>query len=65
MPVSRIRTKVREEYEKHRYVNNIQAVDVLSQQSQAEFQVGFDNPRIYGLWQNWILTTARVLDRRF
>ena len=65
MPVSRIRTKVREEYEKHRYVNNIQAVDVLLQQSQAEFQVGFDNPRIDGLWQNWILTTACVLDRRF
>jgi len=38
MPVSRIRTKVREEYEKHRYVSNIQAVDVLLQQSHAEFQ---------------------------
>jgi hypothetical protein len=40
MPVSRIRTKVREEYEKHRYVNSIQAIDVLLQQSHAEFQVG-------------------------
>ena len=40
MPVSRIRTKVREEYEKHRYVANMQAVDVLLQHSQAEFQVG-------------------------
>lgn len=39
MPVSRIRTKVRQEYEKHRYVNNIQAVDVLLTQSHAEFQV--------------------------
>ncbi|KIW75619.1 hypothetical protein Z517_10361 [Fonsecaea pedrosoi CBS 271.37] len=38
MPVSRIRTKVREEFEKHRYVNNVQAVDVLLQQSHAEFQ---------------------------
>ncbi|KAJ9612520.1 ndufa6 NADH-ubiquinone oxidoreductase subunit [Cladophialophora chaetospira] len=38
MPISRIRTKVREEFEKHRYVNNIQAVDVLLQQNQAEFQ---------------------------
>lgn len=42
MPVSRIRTKVREEFEKHRYVKNIQAVDVLLQQSHAEFQVGQD-----------------------
>ena len=41
MPVSRIRTKVREEHEKHRHVNNLQAIDVLLQQSNAEFQVGF------------------------
>ncbi len=39
MPVSKVRTKVRQEFEKHRYVNNLQAVDVLLQQSQAEFQV--------------------------
>lgn len=39
MPVSKIRTKVRQEFEKHRYVNHLQAVDVLLQQSQAEFQV--------------------------
>jgi len=38
MPVSKVRTKVRQEFEKHRYVNNLQAVDVLLQQSQAEFQ---------------------------
>ncbi|KIV91049.1 hypothetical protein PV10_05634 [Exophiala mesophila] len=38
MPVSRIRTQVRKEYEKHRYVKNIQAVDVLLTQSHAEFQ---------------------------
>ena len=44
MPISRIRTKVREEFEKHRYVNNIRAVDVLLQQNQAEFQVGADFP---------------------
>ncbi|KIX10608.1 uncharacterized protein Z518_01692 [Rhinocladiella mackenziei CBS 650.93] len=40
MPVSKIRTKVRQEFEKHRYVNNLQAVDVLLTQSHAEFQVG-------------------------
>ncbi|KAK5372598.1 hypothetical protein LTR20_001628 [Exophiala xenobiotica] len=39
MPVSKVRTKMRQEFEKHRYVNNIQAVDVLLQQSHAEFQV--------------------------
>jgi len=38
MPISRIRTRVREEFEKHRYVNNVQAVDVLLQQNHAEFQ---------------------------
>jgi NADH dehydrogenase (ubiquinone) 1 alpha subcomplex subunit 6 len=39
MPVARIRSKMREEFEKHRYVNNIQAVDVLIAQSDMEFQV--------------------------
>jgi NADH dehydrogenase (ubiquinone) 1 alpha subcomplex subunit 6 len=40
MPVSKVRTKIRQEFEKHRYVNNVQAVDVLLTQSHAEFQVG-------------------------
>jgi len=39
MPVSKIRTKVRQEFEKHRYVNQLRAVDVLLMQSQMEFQV--------------------------
>jgi NADH dehydrogenase (ubiquinone) 1 alpha subcomplex subunit 6 len=38
MPVARIRAKMREEFEKHRYVNNLQAVDVLITQSHMEFQ---------------------------
>ncbi|KPI34402.1 NADH-ubiquinone oxido 14.8 kDa subunit [Cyphellophora attinorum] len=38
MPVARIRSKVREEFEKHRYVNNLKAVDVLISQSHMEFQ---------------------------
>lgn len=41
MPVAKIRAKMREEFEKHRYVNNIKAVDVLIMQSHAEFQVRF------------------------
>jgi hypothetical protein len=39
MPVSAIRTKVRQEFEKHRYVSQLPAVDVLLFQSHAEFQV--------------------------
>ncbi|KAK5953843.1 ndufa6 NADH-ubiquinone oxidoreductase subunit [Knufia fluminis] len=39
MPVSKIRTKVRQEYEKHRFVNQLKAVDVLLMQSHMEFQV--------------------------
>ncbi|KAK5944826.1 ndufa6 NADH-ubiquinone oxidoreductase subunit [Knufia obscura] len=38
MPVSKIRTKVRQEYEKHRFVNQLKAVDVLLMQSHMEFQ---------------------------
>ena len=39
MPVSRIRTKVRQEFERHRYVSQLQTVDVLLFQSHAEYQV--------------------------
>lgn len=39
MPVSAIRTKIRQEFEQHRYVNQLNVVDVLIQKSNAEFQV--------------------------
>lgn len=39
MPVSKIRTKLRSEYEKHRYVNQLPVVDVLLFQGHSEFQV--------------------------
>ncbi len=39
MPVSKIRTKLRSEYEKHRYVNQLNVVDVLLFQGHSEFQV--------------------------
>jgi len=39
MPVSAVRTKIRQEFERHRYVNQLQVVDVLLFQSHAEFQV--------------------------
>ncbi|KAI9837576.1 MAG: hypothetical protein M1819_007227 [Sarea resinae] len=38
MPVSAIRTKVRQEFERHRYVNDISVVDVLIFKSHSEFQ---------------------------
>lgn len=39
MPVSKIRTKVRQEFERHRYVNQLKTVDVLLFNSHQEFQV--------------------------
>ena len=39
MPVSAVRTKMREEFERHRYVSHLQTVDMLLFQSHSEFQV--------------------------
>jgi hypothetical protein len=47
MPVSKIRTKIRSEFEKHRYVNQLGVVDVLLFQSHSEFQV---SQRPWSLW---------------
>ncbi|KAK1149893.1 hypothetical protein N8T08_003449 [Aspergillus melleus] len=38
IPVSAIRTKIRQEFEKHRYVKQLGVVDVLLFQSHSEFQ---------------------------
>ncbi|OOQ87479.1 NADH-ubiquinone oxidoreductase 14.8 kDa subunit [Penicillium brasilianum] len=38
MPVSAIRTKIRQEFEKHRYVSQLSVIDVLLFQSHAEYQ---------------------------
>ena len=38
-PVSEIRTKIRQEFERHRYVNQLPVVDMLLFQSHAEYQV--------------------------
>ncbi|KAF4221362.1 hypothetical protein CNMCM8980_003424 [Aspergillus fumigatiaffinis] len=38
LPVSAIRTKIRQEFEKHRYVQQLGVVDVLLFQSHAEYQ---------------------------
>jgi NADH dehydrogenase (ubiquinone) 1 alpha subcomplex subunit 6 len=39
MPVSAIRTKMRQEFERHRYVAQLKTVDVLLFNSHSEFQV--------------------------
>jgi hypothetical protein len=39
MPVSQLRTKMRQEFERHRYVTQISVVDTLLFQSHAEYQV--------------------------
>ena len=39
MPVSTIRTKIRQEFERHRYVQQMKTVDVLLFNSHQEFQV--------------------------
>ncbi|EEH41260.2 hypothetical protein PAAG_03546 [Paracoccidioides lutzii Pb01] len=38
LPVSAIRTKIRQEFERHRYVNQLPVVDVLLFQSHSEYQ---------------------------
>jgi len=39
IPVAQIRTKMRQEFERHRYVKQLPATDVLLQKSNAEYQV--------------------------
>jgi NADH dehydrogenase (ubiquinone) 1 alpha subcomplex subunit 6 len=38
-PVSAIRSRIRQEFERHRYVNKLPTVDVLLFQSNADYQV--------------------------
>jgi len=38
VPVSAIRTKIRQNFERHRFVNQLNAVDVLLFQSHSEYQ---------------------------
>ena len=58
VPVSAIRTKIRQQFEKHRYVSQINVVDVLLYKSHAEFQVRFPSglrPR------NWLADPCALL----
>lgn len=38
-PVSVIRTRMRQEFERHRFVNKLPVIDVLLMQNNAEYQV--------------------------
>jgi NADH dehydrogenase (ubiquinone) 1 alpha subcomplex subunit 6 len=38
-PVASIRTRMRQEFERHRYVNKLPVIDVLLMQNNAEYQV--------------------------
>jgi NADH dehydrogenase (ubiquinone) 1 alpha subcomplex subunit 6 len=46
MPVSTLRTKMRQEFERHRYVNQLKTVDVLLFNSHQEFQVHHEPIRL-------------------
>jgi len=50
MPVSAIRTKIRQEFERHRYVQQLKTVDVLIFNSHQEYQVSqqHNTERMYG-----------------
>ncbi len=39
LPIAVIRTRVRQEFERHRYVNKLPVVDVLLMQSNSDYQV--------------------------
>ena len=54
MPVSKIRTKIRQEFERHRYVSSLPAVDVLLTKSQMEFQVGRPDGAVPYALQDWL-----------
>ncbi|TVY88636.1 NADH-ubiquinone oxidoreductase 14.8 kDa subunit [Lachnellula willkommii] len=44
IPVPQLRTKMRQEFERHRYVNQMGVVDMLLFQSHAEFQIAIATP---------------------
>lgn len=59
MPVSQIRTKMRQEFERHRYVQQLHVVDVLIFQSHSEFQVWDCNYEYDGSTMELILTLCK------
>jgi len=64
MPVSAIRTKLRQEFERHRFVSQLPVVDVLLFQSHSEFQVYFFNtlPKRFSMLIHIFLGNAELLE---
>jgi hypothetical protein len=62
LPVSTLRTKIRQEFERHRYVNQLRTVDVLLFSSHQEYQVrhgGRTPSTVARGWREPDLTTSR------
>lgn len=53
MPTSQIRTKMRQEFERHRYVNQLAVVDKLLFQSSAEYQVRLVPSGVVSPWSGF------------
>lgn len=59
LPVAALRTKMRQEFERHRYVKQLKTIDVLLFHSHAEFQVRHDRfacsslSRLNGRYESW------------
>jgi NADH dehydrogenase (ubiquinone) 1 alpha subcomplex subunit 6 len=51
IPVSAIRTRIRQQFERHRYVSQLKVIDVLLFQSHSEYQVRFAFPAFHRLLQ--------------
>jgi hypothetical protein len=49
-PISELRTKIRSEFERHRYVNHLGTVDKLLQHSNAEYQVRLGTGAMFEMW---------------
>lgn len=62
VPVSAIRTKIRQQFEKHRYVSQINVVDVLLYKSHAEFQVRISLllKKEFGVYMYMLILVQRV-----
>ena len=64
LPVSAIRTRIRQEFERHRYVNKLPVVDVLLQKGNADYQVRGSGEMYYdrGFNTELALTTVSTGD---
>ena len=62
IPVAKLRNKMRQEFERHRYVNQIGVVDVLLFQSHTEFQV---SPDLIESWEIMNRGLEAVTARRY